>query len=293
MRIGKSKVGTVLLFTLPALVLYTLIVFVPIIWSSVYSLFEWNGIGKMNFIGMDNFVRLFTRDREFIPAVKHTLIYTGAQITLQVFGGLLLAILLSSLTKGRAFFQTLYYTPVIISSVAICQIFDKLLSVTPVGLINSLLAKINPSWANIEWLSDVRLVLGSAAFVEGYKYMGLYMVIFFAALIGVPGELTEAAKIDGANKFRIYWNVKLPYIKNVIVANCVLVLNGSLRAYDIPYLLTNGGPGNSAQLVSPYMYKQAFSSMKYGYGSAVAVIIVVMSLVLATAFRKIFEREEV
>ncbi len=292
MNIGKTKRSTVLFFTVPALVIYTLVVFVPIIWSSIYSLFEWNGVGKMTFIGFNNYIKLFTRDREFLPAVGHTLYYTVIQIILQVFGGLLLAVLLSSITKGRAFFQTLYYTPVIISSVALCQIFEKLLSVAPVGLINTLLSKINPEWLYIEWLSDVRLCLGSAAFVEGYKYMGLYMVIFYAALIGVPGDLTEAAKIDGANKFHIYWKIKFPYIKSVIVANCVLVLNGSLRAYDIPYLLTNGGPANSAQLVAPYMYKQAFSSMRYGYGSSVAVMIVVISFGLATVFRRLFEREE-
>lgn len=292
MNIGKSKRSTVLFFTVPALVIYTLVVFVPIVWSGVYSLFDWNGIGKMTFVGIGNYIKLFTRDREFIPALNHTLIYTVLQIGFQVFGGLLLAILLCSITKGRAFFQTMYYTPVIISSVALCQIFEKLLSVTPTGLINSLLAKINPEWLYIEWLSDVRLCLGTAAFVEGYKYMGLYMVIFYAALIGVPGDLTEAAKIDGANSFQIYRKIKLPYIKSVIVANCVLVLNGSLRAYDIPYLLTNGGPANSAQLVAPYMYKQAFSSMRYGYGSAVAVMIVVICFVLASVFRKLFEKEE-
>lgn len=120
----------------------------------------------------------------------------------------------------------------------------------------------------------------------------MYMVIFYAALLSVPDDLTEAAKIDGANKLRIAWNVKIPYIRHVIVANCVLVLNGSLRAYDIPYLLTGGGPKNCAQLLAPYMYKQAFSSMKYGYGSAVAVMIVLISLIFATIFRKIFEKED-
>lgn len=292
MKIGKNNFKTVLFFTAPALIIYTLIVFIPIIWSSVYSLFDWNGIGSMKFVGFNNFVRLFTRDREFLPALGHTVIYIVAQIVLQVFVGLLLAFLLSSIPKLRSFFQTLYYVPVVISSVAICQIFEKLMSLQPLGLINSILGAINPAWYDIKWLTDVNLCLGSAAFVEGYKYMAMYMVIFYAALLSVPDDLTEAAKIDGANGFRIAWNVKIPYIRHVIVANCVLVLNGSLRAYDIPYLLTGGGPGNCAQLLSPYMYKQAFSSMKYGYGSAVAVMIVLISLVFATVFRRIFERED-
>lgn len=292
MKIGKNRLGTVLFFTAPALIIYTLIVFVPIIWSSVYSLYDWNGIGDMKFVGFKNFIKLFTRDREFLPAFQHTVIYTIAQITLQVFGGLMIAFLLSSIRRFRTFFQTLYYVPVVISSVAICQIFEKLMSLQPVGLINSLLGKLNPAWYDIKWLSDVKLCLGSAAFVEGYKYMGLYMVIFYAAILSIPAELTEAARIDGANTWKTIWYVKLPYIRHVIVANCVLVLNGSLRAYDIPELLTGGGPGNCSQLLAPYMYKQAFSSMKYGYGSAVAVMIVIISLIFATVFRRIFERED-
>jgi len=292
MILGKSKWKTVLFFVSPAVILYTLIVFVPIIWSSAYSMVNWNGIGTIKFVGLDNFVELFAHDREFFAALRHTIIYTILQILLQVFVGLLLAFLLSALPKFRTGFQTLCYLPVIISSVAICQIFEKLMSLQPIGLINSLLAKINPTWADIAWLTDVRLCLGSAAFVEGYKYMGMYMVIFYAALLSVPADMIEAAKIDGANRFQISWNITIPYIRGIIVANCVLVLNGSLRAYDIPFLLTKGGPGNCAQLIAPYMYKQAFSSMKYGYGSAVAVMIVIICFSFATVFRKIFERDE-
>ena len=146
MKIGKNTFRTVLFFTGPALIIYTLIVFVPIIWSSIYSLFDWNGIGTMKFVGVNNFIKLFTRDREFLPALWHTIVYTLAQIVLQVFGGLLLAFLLSSIPKLRSFFQTLYYVPVVISSVAICQIFEKLMSLQPLGLLNSLLGAINPAW---------------------------------------------------------------------------------------------------------------------------------------------------
>ena len=113
------------------------------------------------------------------------------------------------------------------------------------------------------------------------------MVIFYAALIGVPSELGEAAKIDGANTFQTYWYVKVPYIKPVIIANCLLVLNGSLRSFEFSYLLTHGGPGNASELMTTYMYKQAFSSMRYGYGSAVAIMIVIICLVVGLAFRRL------
>ena len=121
----------------------------------------------------------------------------------------------------------------------------------------------------MEWISNPQISLYVTAFVEAYKYLGLYMVIFYAALIGVPDELGEAALIDGAAVWQEYLYVKIPYIKPVIIANCLLVLNGSLRSFEFSYL-----------------YKQAFSSMKYGYGSSVAIMIVIICMVVGLLFRK-------
>lgn len=182
--------------------------------------------------------------------------------------------------------KALYYIPVVISSVAICQIFTKLFSVTPIGIVNQILSFINPSFKFMEWISNPQISLYVTAFVEAYKYLGLYMVIFYAALIGVPDELGEAALIDGAAVWQEYLYVKIPYIKPVIIANCLLVLNGSLRSFEFSYLLTHGGPGNASELMTTYMYKQAFSSMKYGYGSAVAIMIVIICMVVGLLFRK-------
>lgn len=283
---GRKKV--ILMFLLPALIVYILFVVVSVIWAGFYSFFDWSGVGKMTFAGIQNYLQLF-RDKTFLQTIWHTLIYTVICVAIQVFGGLLFAIFLSRLTKGRALLQTLYYVPVVISSVAICQIFSKLLSVTPVGVINAVLSIFNPELATMEWISNADISLYVAAFVEGYKYLGLYMVIFYAALIGVPKDLEEAAIVDGANVVQQYWKVKIPYIKPVIIANCILVLNGSLRSFDISYLLTNGGPGNASELMSTYMYKQAFSSMKYGYGSAIAMAIVIICLVIGFIFRRATE----
>jgi len=180
----------------------------------------------------------------------------------------------------------LYYIPVVISSVAICQIFTKLLSVTPIGIVNQILSFFNPSLKFMEWISNPQISLYVTAFVEAYKYLGLYMVIFYAALIGVPDELGEAALIDGASTWQEYLYVRIPYIKPVIIANCLLVLNGSLRSFEFSYLLTHGGPGNASELMTTYMYKQAFSSMKYGYGSSVAIMIVIICMVVGMLFRK-------
>lgn len=275
---------TILCFLLPGVLVYLISVIVPIVWSGYYSLFDWNGFGEKTFLGIQNYTQLM-HDKEFWSSVGHTMVYALWQIILQVGGGLLLAVLLSNMVVLRKPMQVMYYLPVIVSSVALCQMFKKMFAVVPAGLINQLLSTINPEWIHLEWLTNIKTSLGMVIAVAGYKNMPVYMLIFFAAFLTVPQSLVEAARIDGANSWQIFWNIKLRHIRPTIVTNIILVLNGSLRGYDIAKLLTAGGPINSSQLQAMYMYKQAFSSQKYGYGSAIAMFIVVESLILAILVR--------
>ena len=267
-------------------------VFVPIIWSVYHSFYRWSGLGTKEYIGVKNFIQLFTADRNFWPVFSQTFIYTGLQITFQVGGGLALAILLVNIQKGRSILQAIFYIPVIISSVAICQIFGKLLSVSPVGIVNELLGFINSDFRQIQWLTTPKLSLLMCAMVEGYKTMGIYMVIFYSALISVPHELVEAAIIDGTTSFQCLIHIKIPYIQHIILANTVLVLNNSFRSFDIPFLLTSGGPGTTSELLASFMYKKSFSSMQYGYGSSIATVIVLICFSLAVLYMKVFTSEE-
>jgi raffinose/stachyose/melibiose transport system permease protein len=276
------------MFVFPAFLLFSVMVVASIVWVFVYSFTDWNGLEAAGFIGLKNYARILFNDRYFFQIVGNTFKYTFLEIVFQVGGGLAVAVFLTCLARTRALLQTFYYIPVVISSVAICQIFNKLLSVTPPGVVNFLMSVFNRELIYTEWISNPKLSLLVAAFVEGYKYLGLYMVIFYAALVAIPGELIEAAIIDGTPEIKQLWFIKLPYILPVIAGNVILVLNGSMRSFDISYLLTQGGPGNSSQLLAPYMYKQAFTSMKYGYGCTVSVAIVVICLLVGFVFQKLF-----
>ena len=267
MQKAFGKKSVIFMFLFPAFLIYTAFVIVSIVWAGYYSFFDWSGVGEKIFVGFKNYVELLTQDTVFRSTVWHTIVYTIINVAIQVFGGLLFAVLLSRIKRGRVALQTLF-------------------SVTPIGIVNQILSFINPSFKFMEWISNPQISLYVTAFVEAYKYLGLYMVIFYAALIGVPDELGEAALIDGAAVWQEYLYVKIPYIKPVIIANCLLVLNGSLRSFEFSYLLTHGGPGNASELMTTYMYKQAFSSMKYGYGSAVAIMIVIICMVVGLLFRK-------
>lgn len=286
-----GRVSVIALFILPAFILFTLIVVASIFWVGFVSFFKWNGLSTASFVGVTNYTQLLFRDKDFWLIVGNTFLYTFYELVIQVGGGLLVGFFLTRITKFRAGLQTLYYIPVIISSVAICQIFNKMFSVVPPGLIDSLFGFINPKMRQFEWISNSRTSLAVAAFVDGYRYMGLYMVIFYAAFIGIPREITEAATLDGANLWVQFFRIQVPYIRPVLYSNFILVLNGSMRSFDISYLLTKGGPGNSSQLLAPYMYKQAFSSMKYGYGSAVSIMIVILCVGIGVLFQHIMTQK--
>ena len=174
MQKAFGKKSVIFLFIFPAFLIYTAFVIVSIVWAGYYSFFDWSGVGEKVFVGFKNYIELLTQDDVFRSTVWHTLIYTVINVAIQVFGGLLFAILLSRIKKGRVALQTLYYIPVVISSVAICQIFTKLLSVTPTGIVNQVLSFIDPSLKLMEWISNPQISLYVTAFVEAYKYLGLY-----------------------------------------------------------------------------------------------------------------------
>jgi raffinose/stachyose/melibiose transport system permease protein len=126
----------------------------------------------------------------------------------------------------------------------------------------------------------MKVTLFVVALVEAYKYSGLYLVIFYAAFRAIDSNIVEAAVIDGANSWQMYFFIKLPIISPVIVSSIILVINGTLKSFDIPFILTNGGPGYTSELMASYMYKAAFSTMDYGYGSALSILIVIVCAVV-------------
>lgn len=182
----------------------------------------------------------------------------------------------------------IYFIPCIISSMAICKIFEKLLSVQPKGVIPALMQVLG--FKEIAFLSDFKHALTWVTLIDGYKFCGLYMVIFYAALMNVSQDIVEAAYIDGCNWFQAYFYVKLPMIKNIFFVVLVILINGTLKGFDVSYILTGGGPGNATELVATYMYKTAFSMSEFGYGSTLAVFILFEALA-AVGIVKIIEKK--
>ncbi|MFS0614407.1 carbohydrate ABC transporter permease [Lederbergia ruris] len=289
--VGNKK-NEFLLYIIPALLVFIFTVILPIISSLSYSFYDWDGIGDKKFIGFDHYIRMFTEDPMFWKVFKNNIFFTIIGTVVQIVTGLTLAILLMSVYKFRTTIKVLYFVPCVIASMAISQIFTKLLSINPEGVINYLLGVVGLEHLKTAFLSDPDLTLLIVSLVDAYKFSGIYMVIYFTAFLSISDEIIEAAKIDGCNWWQQYVYIRFPLIKNIIWITVVMLVSGTLKGFDIPYILTNGGPGASSELVSTYMYKTAFNSIDYGYGSALAVFLVIECLVIIGVLGKLFSGGE-
>jgi len=270
---------SVLIFLLPPVALYCIAVLFPILQSLFLSFFSWDGISDLQFIGLDNYVHMFTGDVVFWRSFANAIGYLVICLVLQLGGGLIVASLLTTLRRGREVVKTLYLLPAVISTVAIAFLFQRIYSVDPVGLLNQVLQWVGLGGLARPWLSDVNTVLAAVSVPEGWRFTGLYVLIIYAALIAVPAELEEAARLDGANAWTVFTKIRFPYIRPVWITTVIMATTYAPRGFDIPYLLTNGGPGQSSELLTTYMYKTAFTSTNYGYASTISVFIVVECLV--------------
>jgi len=271
------------LYVLPALLLIMAVVYVPIVLTGYYGLNEWNGIGAMTFIGLDNYKELLT-DSKFWTSAWHSLLlalFSGLSLILY----LVVAMVLASRIKGANLFRKIYLIPMLLSSVAIAQLWIKIYHPTN-GILNSLLESIgiaNPP----AWLAESNLVLYALFIPILWQYAGFYILIYYAALKNIPASLEEAAKIDGASAFQIAWKIKLPLVMEVIKVTIVLAVVGSLKYFDLIYVMTGGGPNGSSEVMASYMYSEAFKSYDFGYASAIGFFLLIICLVVTWIIRKL------
>ena len=287
MKILRDK-KAIAVFLLPAFIVYSVIVMVPILVSIYYSCLDWNGIGKKSFVGLNNYIKLFG-DSVFRQAFGNNIIYIVIVMVLQLGFGFSIAVLLTYLKKGRGFIQTVYYIPSVITVIAISQLFTGFYSYEPLGLFNIFRKMLGME--PVAFLSEYKTVLWAVASVEGWQYIGIYMIIFYSALVSVSPDILEAARIDGATELQILVKIRIPAIANVIMLSCILSLVGALRGFAAPMNMTKGGPNHRSEILATYMYKKAFTSRDYGYGSAIAVIIVILSIIGVLLISKYMDGE--
>jgi raffinose/stachyose/melibiose transport system permease protein len=277
-----------ILFLAPALVLIAVFLINPLLQTVYYSFTDWHQFGKdKNFIGLENYIRLI-RDPVVYIAIKNTLMLVALCIVFEVGLALILAMLIDSIKRGFKLFRTIYFFPVVISGSAIGLMFS-LAYQYDYGLLNNILNIFGGD--KKVWLTE-----NSAAILSQIPYIwqmvGFYVVIFLTAISKIPSDIYESASIDGITGIKKSLYITLPLIKDVIVTSIIVVITSATKVFDIVFTITGGGPVDSSQLLSTYMYQSAFTSNNQGYGCALAMTIVVIG-VLLTVLTNLMSPKEV
>ena len=278
---------TIFLFLLPAFSVFLLFMIYPILRAGYFSLYNWNGLGPAtNFIGLNNYAQILT-DQVFIKGIENCILIVVLSLAIQLPLALSLAIMVGRDLPGRAFFRTIFFLPYVISEVITAVIWLSLFDPDPSrGFINAILILI-PGVQPQNFLGDLNQVMGCIFIVLTWKYFGLHMLLYLAGLQNIPREIEEAAMIDGANRWQTIWNVTIPLLGSTIRTTVQLSVLGSLTQFPLVWIMTRGGPVNSSEVMATYMYRYAFVRFQLGYGSAVALVMLVICLVFSVAYLRL------
>jgi len=275
-----------IIFTLPAVIIYTVFMIAPILFSSYYSLNDWNGIGPMKFVGFKNFLKIF-RTPDFYTVNTNTIILVLFSLLITVPVSAIIAYLIYRTKRGFKFYRFVVFIPVIVSSIIIGLIF-RILFNADFGPIKQLLEKLNiPTRA---WLSDPNTVLYAVIIPQLWQNIGYYTIIFLAGMQSVPRDIVESAVIDGANSVQIFTRIILPLMAEILQIIIILVVTGALKSFGFSWSMTNGGPGVKSAYLAVYMYTKAFIESNFGSSSAVSIVILVYALVFTFLFKKFFSK---
>jgi raffinose/stachyose/melibiose transport system permease protein len=270
------------LYVLPSLLLVLGLIYIPIVLTGYYGLTKWDGIGAKQFIGLDNYLELMG-DRLFWSSAFHSLLLAVfSALSLLVY--LAVALLLAGRIKGSNLLRKIYLVPMLLSSVAIAQLWLKIYHPTN-GILTGALEFIG--FTNTPaWLAEPAYVLPALFVPILWQYAGFYILIYYSALKNIPSSLEEAARIDGANPLQIALRIKVPLIVEVFKVTVVLAVVGSLKYFDLIYVMTNGGPNGASEVMASYMYRIAFKGFNFGYASAIGFFLLLICLVVTWLIRK-------
>ena len=264
------------LFLIVPVIIYIIWVIAPMFYTFYLSLTNWNGLTTPEFIGFKNYTKLFN-DKVFYISLINNLKWLGVFITIPVVLGLGLAMMLNTAIPGEKFFKMTFYMPMVLAMVVSGLIWGWMYHPKG-GLINTVIVSLGLMEKGPGWLSDRDLVLWSIIIVAIWRQAGYVMVLYLAGLKSINPQLLEAATVDGANRWQVFWGIILPLLTPVTVIVLVISVIDSLRAFDLVSVMTRGGPANASSVLANFMYIESFNNYKMGYGAAIAVILFLISL---------------
>lgn len=280
----------------PMLLGFLLFTIYPIFYVLRWSFFDYDGFRNAKFIGLDNFIRLFTRDKSFWASVSNTFIITIGKMLIEIPLALILAVLINSKAKINSLYRTIYFMPTIISTAIVGLIFS-ILFASYNGIINTMINELGLFSGRINWFGNRWLALLVVVLASVWTHFGINMVFFLMGLQSVPSELYECAEIDGANKLKQFFMITIPMLKPIMQIILMLAVVEGMKLSELPLVLTNGQPGGQTEVVMTYIYKYFFPTdsmsggiIQYGYASSLAVVAALIISIITLLYLKLSKR---
>ena len=270
-------------FLLPAFIIYTTVVIGPTIYSAYLSLFKWNGIGPKEFVGLRNYVNLFTKDKVFLLSIKNNLTWIVLTLVITMAIALGFALLFNQNFKGRTFFRSYFYFPYTLSFIMIAIVWRKIYDPSS-GFLNEFLRAMNLGDFTSTWTADPKIALYCVFAAAAWQGIGQPMILFLTGLQTVSIEVVEAAKIDGAGKIRLFSSILVPSMRETFVIVIATLIIASMKVYDIILGMTGGGPANTTQTLATYMRAQTFLYGHFGIGTAIAIVMLLLMLLIIVPY---------
>lgn len=287
---AREKSWEFWVFVGPVFALFTLFFIVPLAQGLYYAFTNWDAINpRINFVGITNFVKIFTIDKYFIPALGRTFYFTVLNVFFVNVFAMLFALALTNESRGNNFFRACIFVPNVISMVIAGFIWSFMFSkiLPKIGSDIPLLSFLDQSWTGDEKFAMMAIII-----VSVWQGTGYIMTIYIAGLQGMDAGLVEAGKIDGANAWQTFWRIKLPSILPTVAVGSFMNIAGSLKIFDIVYSLTKGGPGRSTEVAMLELYREAYQYKNFGYASAKAVILAVIIIAITLVQQKLTKAKE-
>jgi len=280
---GYRRSWTNYLYILPAMAFMVVFIYFAIIYTFQISLFDWNGFGSNRlFIGFTNYSNLFV-DPIFYKAIKHTAIFICLTLLIQMILGLTIAVFLKSRVKFKTLYKIVFFLPVVMAQAVVSYVFRKIFDASS-GELNAFFHWIGlHSLSELTWIADPKLALYCLIVINIWQATGLTFVLYFAGLSLIGEDLYEAARIDGANLWKMITRITVPMLRASHFSIVILSMIGSLKYFDVVYLLTGGGPARSTEFMATYIFKKAILEFNAGYASALSIILLALALLLTLA----------
>lgn len=281
----------IILFLLPALIIFLLFVIYPIFRSVYYSTFDWKGLGAaVDNVGLENYKKII-KDVVFIKSVKNVLIIIVLSLATQLPAAIVLATMVGRNLPGRALFRTIFFLPYVLSEVNTGIMWMLLYNPDPErGFINGILVQLglNP----VNWLADMNVVLIAVFITLTWKYFGFHLLLYLTGLQNIPVEIEEAARMDGANSIQNFFFITLPLLGSTIKTSVYMSVLGSIQQFILVWVMTRGGPVNASETMATYMYRFGFVRFQFGYGSAVAIIMFILCVIFSLVYLQLTRKPD-